>query len=338
MPILNFPSNPSIGQTHVIGTTTYQWNGSAWVIQSKVATFNSTTVVSLTVTTTTNAVSVSSGGALTVAGGGAIAGNLYVGGNIVNSGGQLSSTTGTFGRVIINGGTQSNSTNTGALTVVGGIGISGNLFIGGTLFSQGAPVLTTASFNNTPQDGTDIDIVDVGGGILEFNNISTLQSVTLRGSTTNRQISITNSTASTSTNSGALTVSGGVGVNGNVSALGLNLAQGNVSSSIQTVSTTSATIIDSYYFSQYRSAKYIVQISEGTGLSDRSQTSELLTVAFNTGTSSLVEYATVFSSVDLGSFDTLMNNIGTDTVVSLYYIANDSTPKTIKIIRTLISK
>jgi hypothetical protein len=80
-----------------------------------------------------------------------------------------------------------------------------------------------------------------------------------------------------------------------------------------------------------------VQISEGSSLTDRSQTSELLAVAFNTGTSSLVEYASVFSTTDLGSFDTLMNNIGTDTVVNLYFISNDSVPKTIKIIKTLIT-
>jgi hypothetical protein len=336
--MFNFPSNPSIGQTHTIGSTTYQWNGSAWIILSKLATFNSTTVLSLTVSTTTNAVSVSNGGALTVAGGAAVAGNLYVGGNIVNTGGQLSLATGSFITSFVTGATQSNSTNTGALQIVGGVGIGGNLYIGGTLFSQGAPVLTTASFNNTPADGTDIDVVDVGGGILEFNNISTLQSVTLRGSTTNRQINLTNTTASTGTTSGALIVSGGVGVSNNVSAQGYNLIYGNITSSIKTVSTTSATIIDSYWFSQYRSAKYIIQIDEGTSSTHRSQTSELLTVAFNTGTSSLVEYANVFSTIDLGSYDTLMTNVGTDTSVNLYFISIDAVPKTIKIIRTAVSK
>jgi len=338
MAIFNFPTSPTIGQTHVIGTTTYVWNGSAWVIQSKVSSFNSTTVQSLTISTTTNAISVTTGGALTVAGGAAIAGNLYVGGTIVNTGGQINLSTGTFSRISITGTTQSNSTTTGALTVVGGLGIGGNLYIGGTLFSQGAPVLTTASFNNTPADGTDIDIVDVGGGVLEFNNISTLQSVTTRGSTTNRQLSITNNTVSTSTNSGALIVSGGIGSNDNVSALGFNLKYGKVSSSVVTVSTTSATIIDSYYFSQHRSAKYIIQISEGNSSTHRCQTSELLTVAYNTGTATVVEYATAFSTIDLGSFDAIMTNIGTDTTVNLYYIPIDSISKTINIIKTLVNK
>ena len=52
----------------------------------------------------------------------------------------------------------------------------------------------------------------------------------------------------------------------------------------------------------------------------------------------MVEYATVFSTADLGNFSALMTNIGTDTVVSLYYIAADTIPKTIKIFRTAISK
>lgn len=336
MPVYNFPSNPTIGTTYAVGTTIYQWNGSAWLINSKPSTFNTTTVLSLFVTTSTNATSANTGGAMTVVGGAAIGRDLYVGGNIIGK--IVTTSTSNFTKIVVNGGVQSNSTTTGDITVTGGVGVAGNLYIGGTLFAQGAPVLTTASFNNTPADGTDIDVVDIGGGILEFNNISTLQSVTSRGSTTNRQITISNTTVSTSTNTGALIVSGGIGSNNSVSANGFNLPYANQSTSITSVSTTSPTVIDSYYFSQYRSAKYIIQVDEGTSVSQRCQTSEILTVAFNTGTASVVEYATVFSTADLGNFSALMTNIGTDTVVSLYYIAVDSIPKTIKLFRTAIAK
>lgn len=336
MPVYNFPSNPTIGTTFAVGTTIYQWNGSAWAINSKPSSFNTTTVLSLLVTTSTNATSINTGGAMTVVGGAAIGRDLYVGGNII---GKIASTsTSNFTKIIVNGGVQSNSTTTGDITVTGGIGIAGNLYIGGTLFSQGAPVLTTASFNNTPADGTDIDVVDIGGGILEFNNISTLQSVSSRGNTTNRQILLTNTTVSTGTNTGALVVSGGIGANGAINANSLGLQYASQSTSITSIATTSPTVIDSYYFSQFRSAKYIIQVDEGTSSTHRCQTSELLTVAFNTGTASVVEYATVFSTADLGNFSALMTNIGTDTVVSLYYIAADVIPKTIKIFRTAISK
>lgn len=336
MPVYNFPSNPTIGTTYAVGTTIYQWNGSAWLINSKPSTFNTTTVLSLLVTTSTNATSVNTGGAMTVVGGAAIGRDLYVGGNII---GRIASTsTSNFTKIVVNGGVQSVSTTTGDITVTGGIGIGGNLYIGGTLFSQGAPVLTTASFNNTPADGTDIDVVDIGGGILEFNNISTLQSVTVRGSTTNRQITITNTTVSTGTNTGALIVSGGIGSNGSINANTFSLPHASQYTTVTNVATTSPTVIDQYYFSQFRSAKYIIQVDEGTLITHRCQTSELLTVAFNTGTASVVEYATVFSTADLGNFSALMTNIGTDTVVSLYYIAADTIPKTIKIFRTAISK
>ncbi len=331
MSTLNFPVSPSIGQTHTLGTKTFQWNGTAWIIIGTLSTLNSATAISLVVTTTTNSVDSSNGGAVTIAGGTAIGKDLYIGGDTFGN-------TATFDSLTLTADFQSVGTDSGALIVTGGIGVGGNLFIGGTLFAQGAPVLTTASFNNTPQDGTDIDIIDVGGGILEFNSISTLQSVTTRGNSTTRQIEITNNTISTSTDSGALTVAGGIGSGGTVNSTGFGLPYSNFETSLQTVSTTSATVIDSYYFSQYRTAKYIVQIDEGTGISDNCQVNELLTVAFNTGTASILSYATTFSGSSLGTFDALMTNIGTDTVVSLYYLPSDSVPKTVKLLKMLISK
>jgi hypothetical protein len=125
------------------------------------------------ITTTTNATSVSSG-ALQVAGGAGIGGSLFTGGvtylgsavsgdvllvgpagNRIafNSGGSirtesaqnLSLYAGTFavggltiatagGTVTINSNTNATSTITGALRVVGGVGIGGNLHVGGTIF------------------------------------------------------------------------------------------------------------------------------------------------------------------------------------------------------------
>ena len=97
-------------------------------------------------------------GALTVAGGVGIGGALYVGG-------ILSATNITIGGVavvagpfnggtitnplIVNNATASTSTTTGALTVAGGVGIQGDLFVGATGYVKGAEIVTTATFSET---------------------------------------------------------------------------------------------------------------------------------------------------------------------------------------------
>lgn len=79
---------------------------------------------------------------------------------------------------------------------------------------------------------TDTKKIKVGDGSSDWANLSyalggqDLQAVTTFGSTTDRSISITNSTVSSNTVSGALTVTGGVGVGGNLN-LGGNLVVSN---------------------------------------------------------------------------------------------------------------
>ena len=117
-------------------------------------------------------------------------------------------TAGTFnftGTSSITNGLNSSSTTTGTLTVAGGVGITGNTFVGGT-----------ATFTNgTNSSSTTTGALQVRGGLGITGNA-------FIGGTT----SITNTTASTSTSSGALTVSGGVGI-GQTLFVGTNLVVSN---------------------------------------------------------------------------------------------------------------
>ena len=345
MAVLNLPSNPTLNQTFVIGSKTYQWNGQAWIIATGPLSFNSGTGASLNLTTTTNATSINTGGSLTVAGGASIAGDLYLGGKLIGAGfssgtgiGSIIGETATFTTVYITGGVDAVNTFTGDLQVTGGIGVGGNVFIGGILFSGGAPVLTTSSFNNTPQDGTDIDIIDVGGGYLEFNNISTLETVTLRGNSTPYPIIITNTATSTSTVTGALLIRGGVGIGGRITSESLGIADAVFDSTVKIVNSTSPTIIDQFSFNQFRSAKYLIQIDEGTLIGQKAQVTELLTLVSNTGTVIITEYGSIMTNGDLGDFDATVVNEGSDVVVKLYFLANNAVPKTVKVLRTGIAK
>jgi hypothetical protein len=344
MGLLNFPPNPGIGDIANIGQKTYSWNGRAWIVAATSATFTDVVASTVRVTSSTNAVS-STTGALQVVGGASIGGNLYVGGSIIGIStgtgggiGTISAGTATFTKVIANGGVQATSTTTGDVVISGGLGVGGNIWIGGILYSAGAPVLTTASFNQTVSDGIDIDIVNIGGGVLEFNNISTLQSISGRGATTTNVIFLSNTATSTSTTTGALVVSGGIGVGGRINSESLKIADSVFDSTVQTINSIAWTIIDEYSFNQFRSAKYLIQIDEGLGATAKSQVMELLTLVTNTGTVFITEYANIMPYGDLGNFDANVVNAGSDNLVRLYFMATDTVPKTVKVLRTAMAK
>lgn len=112
------------------------------------------------------------------------------------------------------------STASGALQVVGGVGIGRDLWVGGDIYTQGAQAITTATVNNYANQtflfaGTDTAVSTSTGNITVWN-ISTLQSVTDRGATTTNVVSLTNTTQSTGTTTGALVITGGVGIGGNI--------------------------------------------------------------------------------------------------------------------------
>lgn len=287
MSSFNFPTNPSIGDTHVVGANTYTWNGYAWVIKKVPAAFTATDV---SILSTTQAV----------------------------------------------------STTTGALVVSGGAGIGGNLWVGGTLYINDEPVLTTSSFAYAINEGPDIDIsLNPINGALVFSDISTLQSVTNRGSTTTNKITITNSTISTSTTTGALVIAGGIGigdkayVQGRVNCESVQIEDAVFDSTPVNIATNATTVIDTYSLTQYRAAKYFIQISEGSGPSAEFHAQEITLIASNTGTVDISVYGLVTTNgpSGLGQFDAIVD--GSD--VKLRFTADFATAKVIKVLRTAMT-
>ena len=129
------------------------------------------------------------------------------------------SNTGTTSTFFINNNTQSTATNSGALIVAGGVGIGGALYVGGPAYVNGSQVVTTATLAGygvtSITAGTDTAVSTSTGGVTVWN-ISTLQTVTGRGNTTNNPIVITNTASATSTSTGALVVTGGAGIGGSL--------------------------------------------------------------------------------------------------------------------------
>ena len=168
--------------------------------------------------------------ALDIKGGAIVRGNLHVSGTAYLNDAEILTTqsglTSVLGNSIINQSlivnttTNAISTDTGALQVLGGVGIGLDLYVGGAGYINNAQIVTTATIdayasNTTIVAGTDT-AVNTSTGIVTVWNTSTLQSVTDRGATTTNAISITNTTLSTSSTTGALIVSGGVGVSQDV--------------------------------------------------------------------------------------------------------------------------
>lgn len=103
---------------------------------------------------------------------------------------------------------------TDAVFVVDGdAGVGGNLYIQGDFYASGKAVLTTSTLGGSLNQGDDITIiVNTSTGEITWNDISTLESVTRRGSTSSYVIHFANTSNSTSTSTGALHTDGGIGV------------------------------------------------------------------------------------------------------------------------------
>lgn len=257
----------------------------------------------------------------------------------------VTSTSQTFNSVTITTSTNASSTNSGALQIYGGVGIGGDLWIGGTLYSNSQPVITTATLGASIFGGTDITVTSTGttsSTFLRFDNTSTLQTVTNRGQTTTNALFFSNATESLSTNTGALVVSGGIGVGKRVNCESLRIADSIFDSSLITVATTASTLIDSFLSTDFRSAKYFIQISSGGGPLHTASTAtfqavELILITDNVGTVYATEYGLVSTGGvagggGLGSFTADLSII--DNIARLYFTSNAATNKTIKVLRT----
>jgi hypothetical protein len=389
MALLNFPTNPYVGQQYQLGQVVWIWNGTAW-IKSSNQNFGQVTATQIVITTATNATGTNTG-ALIVNGGVSIAGNLYVTGSIIGPGATSLSTStnninsgttgsivyqiqpgqtgfigiGSTGSLLVSNGTTATFSNTvthltisdttnantytnGALVVKGGVGIGGDLWVNGTFYAAGHAVLTTATFGAVVVAGQDIDVTfATGTNYLIIDNVSTLETVTSRGPSTPYQVFFNNTTNSTSTTTGGVVIAGGLGigedvfVEGRVNAESVRIVDAIFDSTKTIVNTSATTVIDTYSLSDFRAAKYLIQIDEGSGGSANFESTEIMLLVDNNGNVFLTQYATL-SSISLGNgqFGTLgefsanSTVIGGDLKVYLYFTAKEATNKTVAVLRT----
>lgn len=241
-------------------------------------------------------------------------------------------------------GTNSIGTNSGALVVVGGQGISNDLWVGGTIYGnlegnligniQGnsQSVSTVNTTNNSTHYFT---FVDSNNSTSTAEIIYTSDKISINPNT--GDVILSSYTESTSTTTGALVINGGVGIGGDVwidkrlNSESVRIADSVFDSTTISLSNNATAIIDVYSLLEFRSAKYFVQITEGSGSTAQFQAQELTVLANNTGTAFISEYGLVTSNgpTGLGSFDAIVD--GND--VKLRFTPDFSTVKTVKVLR-----
>jgi hypothetical protein len=139
------------------------------------------------------------------------------------------------------------STATGALQVVGGVGIGRNLYVGGTIYGTfiGTGTITTAT--NLAGGSAGQIPYQTAAGQTSFISTGTAGNVLVSNGTGaptyNNTLTLTGTTTSISTTTGALQVAGGVGIGGNLYVGGEIVAQ-KLTIELTTVTTTLVTTDD----------------------------------------------------------------------------------------------
>jgi len=172
----------------------------------------------------------------------------------------------------------------------------------------------------------------------------TFQTVIVANTGTFNTITVTSTASSTSFDTGAVTIAGGAGIGGDLNVQGrvtsesIRIADAVLDSTlVVTDASTSTVIIDSYSLNLFRSAKYLVQIDEGTGITDRCQVAEILLIVNNAGVVAATEYANVYPSTDPSLGEFFAGYDDTDNTVKLYFAPYDATIKEIVVLRTGLS-
>ena len=227
----------------------------------------------IVVANTTNATTTNTG-ALQVYGGIGIGGNLYVGGNLFTTGTiyQGAWTVSTASNVLASpysgiftstNTTNATTTNTGALQVAGGVGIGGNLYVGGPISGLGNSKLdfTTYGANAAYLTTTDDDSTALFMGVVSVD-LYAQTNINIRTNTVGTaktwifdsdgdltapgKILVQSTASSTSTTTGALQVQGGAGIGGNLYVGGNLFTTGTIYQGAWTVSTASNVLASPY--------------------------------------------------------------------------------------------
>ena len=228
------------------------------------------------------------------------------------------------------------NTYTGALRVWGGVGIGGDIY-GGKSLTLESRVQTDSVFfrmrntatngqsytwrvggnNYAGQAGTNL----YEGGLVLTNDTANLVRLAVTKSTGNLLVG-----AQTDNGSDKLQVNGSV-----------RFGDGQLFTRSTSINNTSTTVIDSFPAANYRTAKHLVQITDGVGPGANFHVSEIVVLVDNNGNVYKSEYGIITTGGPVGVFD-VDYNISGNGLVRLLFTAEAVSAKTVKVVRTTISR
>jgi hypothetical protein len=202
-----------------------------------------------------------------------------------------------------------------ALRVVTSVTPTAGLGIAITGLTSGGPASTFAVTNTGVLSivaGTDTQITTATGNV-QVNLTSTLQSVTARGSATNRPLQLTAGTVATSQTTGTLVVTGGVGVSGALYA-GNIFSNGAAVWSTATLTNNNQLSNGAEYLTSSTLGQYGVSaIAAGTGISINTATGNV--IVSNAGVVTVVGTTFIGVSASSGS-NVSITNLGVQQAVA----------------------
>ena len=228
------------------------------------------------------------------------------------------------------------NTYTGALRVWGGAGIGGDLYVGKSITLE-SQVQTDSVFfrmRNTATNGQSYTW-RVGGNNFAGQGGTNLNEggLTLYNDTLNTyRLAITKTT-------GNLLV--GVQADNGVDKLqvsgSVRFGDGQLFTRSTSINNTSTTVIDSFPAANYRTAKLLIQITDGVGTSAKFHVVEIVVLVDNNGNVYKSEYGIITTGGAIGEFD-VDYNIGGNGLVRLLFTADEASAKQVKVVRTSISR
>ena len=280
-------------------------------------------------------------GALTIAGGVGVGGDVYANhyysngvplDNIYWNGGTITS------QFFVNNPAASISTTTGAVKVLGGVGIGGDLYVGSGITLESIKDTGAVYFRmrNTATNGQSFTW-DVGGNNRSGTGGSSIGegSLTLFDDKNNAyRLAVSKSTGNLlvgkNTDNGVdkLQVSGSISLN-----------DSQIATRITVINTgTAQTVIDNFPLANYRTTKLFVQIQDGVGPYAAFHVVEMMILIDNIGQTYLSQYGIVTTQGETGTFDVDYNASGNGLVRLLFTPNRALTQKTIKVLRNSISQ
>jgi hypothetical protein len=231
---------------------------------------------------------------------------------------------------------ESFSTMTGALKVLGGVGIGGNIYGGKSLTLESRVAVDSVFFRmrNTATNGQSYTW-EVGGNNAAGQGGTSLRegSLTLYDDRNNQyRLILVKATGNLLVGQQTDNLVDKLQVNGSIQYGDAQLFTRSTS-----INNTSTTVVDSWPALSYRTAKSLVQVTDGTGPTAKFHVVEIVVLNDNAGNVYKSEYGIITTGGVNGSFDVDFN-VGGNGLVRLLFRAASPSNKTVKVQRTSITR